>query len=128
MLFVFRKNDRDIQYFILKYNQRIIINEMITLNEVNNDGKSIYLYFNGLVGLYATYGYSAYLLSRITDAKVSYSDSMQMPVVVINAEHLEELTKELTVKSLGKGFYCLEANEAVDENAYADWAAKARKG
>ena len=101
---------------------------MITLNEVNNDGKSIYLYFNGLVGLYTAYGYSAYLLSRITDAKVSYSDSMQMPVVVINAEHLEDMTKKQTVKTQGKGFYCLEANEAVDENAYVDWASKARKG
>ena len=101
---------------------------MITLNEVNNDGKSIYLYFNGLVGLYATYGYSAYLLSRITDSKVSYSESLQMPVVVINTEHLEDLKKKLTIKTQGKGFYCLEANETLDENAYIDWAAKARKG
>ena len=104
------------------------MNEVITINEVNNDGKSIYLYFNGLIGLYAAYGFSAYLLSKVTEVKVSYSENMQMPVVVINSEHLDEVKKKLKVKTEKQGFCYLEALEQIDENAYSDWAVEVRGG
>ena len=104
------------------------MNEFITINEVNNDGKSIYLYFNGLIGLYAAYGFSAYLLSKNTEVKVSYSDNMQMPVVVINSTHLDEIKKKLVVKEHRHGFYCLAVDEPLNEDDYSDWAESARKG
>lgn len=34
--------------------------DLITLNEVQNDGKTIHLYFNTEVGLYVAYGFSAF--------------------------------------------------------------------
>ena len=102
------------------------MNEMITLNEVNNDGKSIYLYFNGLIGLYAAYGFSAYLLSKNTEVKVSYSQSMQMPVVVINSTHLDEVKKALKVKEQKQSFCCLAVDEPLKEDEYSDWAGKLR--
>ena len=34
------------------------------MNEVNNPGTEIHLYFNGYVGLYVAYGISACLLSK----------------------------------------------------------------
>lgn len=104
------------------------MNEIITKNEVMNDGRKIHLYFNGFLGLYAAYGYSAFLLSRITTVAPSYSESMQMPVVVMNATHLEEVKSQLNVVKTGKGYYCLEVEQTYDQDAYDDWGAEIRRG
>ena len=37
------------------------MNENITRNEILNDGKTIHLYFNGMIGLYVTYGLFCYV-------------------------------------------------------------------
>ncbi len=100
------------------------MNEVVTINEVNNDGKSIHLYFNGLVGLYTAYGYSAYNLSKETTVNASYSDIMQMPVVVINAAHLDELLKCLKVVKHTSGYYCFASERVFDESQYSEWTAK----
>lgn len=102
------------------------MSEVITRNEVMNDGKSIYLYFNGLIGLYAAYGFSAYLLSKNTEVKVSYSEGLQMPVVVINPTHLDEVKKALKVKIHKQGFCCLTVDEPVNESDYSIWAESVR--
>ena len=41
---------------IIKRINNIEMNDSITRNEILNDGKTIHLYFNGMVGLYVTYG------------------------------------------------------------------------
>ena len=41
---------------IIKRKNNIEMNDSITRNEILNDGKTIHLYFNGMVGLYVTYG------------------------------------------------------------------------
>ena len=40
------------------------MNENISRNEIFNDGKTIHLYFNGMIGLYVAYGISAFLLCK----------------------------------------------------------------
>ena len=102
------------------------MNEIITQNEVMNDGKSIHLYFNGMMGLYAAYGYSAFILSRKTTVSASYSDEMQMPVVVMNSAHLDEVKKDLKVVKQGKGYYCLAVEEGLDDKEYKNWACELR--
>lgn len=104
------------------------MNENITRNEIFNDGKTIHLYFNGLMGLYAAYGYSAFLLYKHTIVAASYSESMQMPVVVMNSAHLDELKKQLEIVKQGKGYYCLTVEEGVDEKEYEAWASELRLG
>lgn len=103
------------------------MNEIATYNEVKNDGKSIHLYFNGLVGLYTAYGHSAFCLSKETGAKAAYSDVMQMPVVVINPAHLEDLIKRLLVVSHKDGYYHLNVDYTINEEEYTAWANRVRK-
>ena len=99
------------------------MNEIITLNEIQNDGRYIHLYYNGLVGLYAAYGYSAYnLCKEMALDNVSYSHNLLMPVVAINTMHLEELVGRLTVTSSNNGYYCLKVDNPLDENEYSEWA------
>ena len=102
------------------------MNEEITRNEIFNDGRGIHLYFNGMIGLYVAYGISAFLLCRYAQAKPSYSEEMQMPVAVINAERYERLEKQIGLTSARENYRWLEAEEAADMEEYADWAAGVR--
>lgn len=103
------------------------MNEGVTLNEVMNDGKSIHLYFNGLVGLYVSYGISAFLLSKQTEVSPSYSQEMQMPVAVINVGHFNLLKQQLEVSKVVNNYCCLRPTVEYDENEYADWVGRIRK-
>ena len=102
------------------------MNEMITRNEVLNDGMTIHLYFNGLVGLYAAYGVSAFLLCRTVEASASYSIEMQMPVVVLNAARYEQLRQRTEVVRDVQNYRCLRTVEPMDEEKYAAWAGSLR--
>ena len=102
------------------------MNEGVTLNEVMNDGKSIHLYFNGLVGLYVSYGISAFLLSKQTEVSPSYSQEMQMPVAVINVGHFNLLKQQLEVAKAAHNYCCLRPTVEYDENEYADWVGRIR--
>ena len=104
------------------------MNENITKNEILNDGKTIHLYFNGMIGLYVAYGISAYLLCKYAKAKTSYSEDMQMPVAVINAEHYEALEKQLGLSKTFKNYRCLQVEKAYDEDEYSEWAGALRMG
>ena len=102
------------------------MSENITRNEVLNDGRTIHLYFNGMIGLYVAYGISAFLLTKYAKAKSSYSEDMQMPVAVINAEHYEELKRLLGLSKDIKNYRCLEVAETYNENEYDEWASQLR--
>lgn len=104
------------------------MNENITKNEIFNDGKTIHLYYNGMIGLYVSYGISAFLLYKYAKAKPSYSDDMQMPVAVINAEHYETLKEKLGLSKTFKNYRCLKVEIACDENEYSNWASELRMG
>lgn len=91
------------------------------MNEVENDGRTIHLYFNGVVGLYAAYGLSAFILSQLTEVKPSFSDDMQMPVVVINQARYELLKEKLIVVREARNYRCLWVEEPIDEQAYDEW-------
>lgn len=102
------------------------MSDRIVLNEVNNAGDRIHLYFNGWIGVYVAYGVSAYLLSKETVVVPSYSASMQMPVVVINSAHYDELKKKLEVLKRVENYRCLKASVAYNEKAYSEWAGDIR--
>ena len=96
------------------------------LNEVNNRGDRIHLYFNGWVGLYVAYGISAFLLSKETEVTPKYSEDMQMPVAVINAGHYDQLEPRLDVLEKVENYRCLKTTVAYDEAEYSEWAGKLR--
>ena len=102
------------------------MSDKIVLNEVNNTGDRIHLYFNGSVGLYVAYGISAFLLSKETKVTPKYSDDMQMPVVVINVGHYDQLEQRLEVLEKVENYRCLKATVAYDESEYSEWASQLR--
>ena len=51
----------------------------IKLREDENDGRSVFLYYDNMAGVYLAFGLSAYYTTMVTDPFMSYSEEMQMP-------------------------------------------------
>jgi len=96
--------------------------EAITLNEVQNDGKTIHLYFNPEVGLYVAYGFSAFFAAHIVDVIASFSEDLQMPVALLKKNDVNELRLS-TIKHQHDYhiYYRLELKHELPLDDYARW-------
>lgn len=97
--------------------------EIIRRQEENNDGQSVFLYYDGMIGLYLAYGLSAYYTTLVTNPFVSYSEEMEMPVALLKREHILYLRQSLTmVDHVLKQFYVFKLKARVGDAGYARWA------
>lgn len=98
--------------------------DLITLNEVLNSGSSIDLYQEENTGLWATYGYSAYLLipserdsvsgeffNTYADALCMYNRSRPQRLVAENPQTIEA----------NDGYYHLSTESRIDADSYRIW-------
>ena len=65
--------------------------EKIKLAEKDNDGQSLYLYYDNMVGAYLAYGLSAYYSTMVTDPYLLYSEEVEMPVALLKLEKIKFL-------------------------------------
>ena len=102
--------------------------DKITLHEVGNDGRTIFLYYDDLAGLYLAFGLSAYYSTMVTEPYMSYSDELQMPVALLRREHILYLRQGLkVVEHEMKKFYQFELRQTIGEEGYEEWARKIRE-
>ena len=95
----------------------------ITLREVENDGKSVFLYYDNMSGMYLAYGLSAYYTTMVTEPYMSYSEEMQMPVALLRREHVLYLRQSLIkVEHIVKDFYHFQLRNTIGEAGYDRWA------
>lgn len=100
----------------------------ITLHEAGNDGKTVYLYYDDLAGVYLAFGLSAYYTTMVTEPYMSYSDELQMPVALLRREHILYLRQSLNkVEHKQKEFYLFEMKHTIGEEGYDKWAQKIRE-
>ena len=76
----------------------MIDKEIITKNEAENDGKTIYLYYDDIAGMYMAFGLSAYYTTMVTDPYMSFSEAFQMPVALLRREHVLYLRQSLKIQ------------------------------
>ena len=99
----------------------------ITLQEVANDGQSIFLYYDDMAGLYLAYGLSAYYTTMVTEPYMSYSDEMQMPVAMLRREHILYLRQSLKkIDHQQHSYYKFQTRTVIGEKGYSKWAQKIR--
>lgn len=102
--------------------------EMITLQEVGNDGRTIFLYYDDLAGLYLAFGLSAYYVTLVTEPYMSYSDDMQMPVALLRREHILLLRQGFEkVSHEVRHSYRFRMRATVGDAGYDRWARKIRE-
>lgn len=100
--------------------------DLITLNEVLNNGSSIFFYQEEMSGAWVTYGYSAYLLSQMEGIQYisSFHEQMQMPCVCITNTVFVGIVRENSKAiECRDGYYLLPTIATVDEMAYQQWTA-----
>lgn len=97
--------------------------ETITLNEVQNDGKTIHLYFNTEIGLYVAYGFSAFFASHIVNVITAFSEDLMMPVALMRKPDVSELRLS-TIKHVHDYhvYYRLELKKELPLDDYVRWA------
>ena len=97
---VFNKNCKRYDFKqSIKINKNTTITIMdkntITMQEVANDGRSVFLYYDAMAGVYLAFGLSAYYTTMVTEPYMSYSEEMQMPVALLRREHINSLRQSL---------------------------------
>lgn len=98
--------------------------ELITLNEVLNNGNRIYFYEDEVLGVWRAWGYSAYHLAHMTeiDCVTSFSERMQMPYTCITAVDFRALyNKNMKSIECKDGIYSLETDKCINPDLYKDW-------
>ena len=99
----------------------------ITLHEVGNDGRTIFLYYDDLAGLYLAFGLSAYYTTMVTDPYMSYSEELQMPVALLRREHILYLRQSMKkVEHEVKKYYRFELKQTIGEEGYDKWVQRIR--
>lgn len=95
----------------------------ITLREVGNDGRSVFLYYDAMAGVYLAYGLSAYYTTMVTEPYMSYSEEMQMPVALLRREHINQMRQSLKkLEHTVKNFYRFQLRSTIGEAGYDKWA------
>lgn len=59
--------------------------ELIIQNELDNDGKTIHLYFNPEIGLYVAYGFSAFFAAHIVSVVAAFSEDLAVLALIFAA-------------------------------------------
>lgn len=95
----------------------------ITMQEVTNDGQSIFLYYDAMAGVYLAFGFSAYYTTMVTEPYMSYSEELQMPVALLRPEHILYLRQSMKkVEHEVKRYYRFQMKSVVGEAGYDRWA------
>lgn len=96
--------------------------ELISQQEAANDGQSIFLFFDNLTGVYLAFGLSAYYVTMVIEPYLSFSNEMQMPVVLLRKEHILWLRQGLhMIEHRPKEFYRFELKEYVGKDGFDRW-------
>lgn len=99
--------------------------EKILLQEGENDGQSIFLYYDETVGVYLAFGLSAYYSTMVASPYVSFSDALQMPVALLRRGHINSLRQSLVkVEHEPKCFYHFKLRTKVGDSGYERWKVK----
>ena len=101
--------------------------EGIRQRETENDGRTVYLYYNKEKQCYEAFGLSAYYADHVASPELSYSEELQMPVAVLNKQEVLDLRQSMEiVEHEAFRYYRLRARGFIGTEGYAKWVAKIR--
>lgn len=89
--------------------------------EASNDGQSVFLFYDD-EGCYKAYGHSAYYADMIANGVLYYSDSLQMPIMVLGKQAIQDLRYNMTVVEYRKHeFYRFKTKIRIGDAGYERW-------
>ena len=94
----------------------------IKLREDENDGRSVFLYYDNMAGVYLAFGLSAYYVTMVTDPFMSYSLATGMPVALLRRAQILSLRQSLTkVEHVMKSYYVFRMRTMLGVAGYDAW-------
>ena len=72
--------------------------ELIKQREAENDGQTVYLYYNTDKQCYEAFGLSAFYADHVASPELSYSEELQMPVAVLNKGDVLDLRQSMEIQ------------------------------
>ena len=95
---------------------------MIKQLETENDGQTIHLFYDEMVGMYLAFGLSAYYTTMVVEPFISYSYALEMPVVLLDSFQIKSLRQSVTkVEHQQKSYYRFQLRSKVGEAGYKRW-------
>ena len=96
--------------------------EVIKQLENTNDGQTIHLFYDEMVGAYLAFGLSAYYSTMIVEPFISYSETLKMPVALLNRLQIKFLRQSVTkMEHQQKSYYRLRLRTKVGTAGYERW-------
>ena len=96
--------------------------ELIMQQEAANDGQTINLYYDDMVGMYVAYGLSAYYATMVVSPLLSYSEALKMPVALLGRLQIKFLRQYVTkVEHQPKSYYRFRLRTKVGDAGYQRW-------
>ena len=96
--------------------------EIILAQEHNNDGQSVFLYYDAQSGGYVGFGLSAYYADMVTNAPVSFSEEFQLPMAVYGRNDILDLRQSMTMveHTIDKS-YLFRVKQHIGHEGYERW-------
>ena len=96
--------------------------ELIMQQEAANDGQTINLYYDDMVGMYVAYGLSAYYATMVVSPLLSYSEALKMPVALLGRLQIKILRQSVTkLEHQPQSYYRFRLRTKVGEAGYKRW-------
>lgn len=96
--------------------------EEIKQLETANDGQTIHLFYDDMLGVYLAYGLSAYYTTMILNPIISFSDALKMPVVLLDRLQIKFLRQSVTkLEHKPKSYYRFLLRSKVGTAGYKRW-------
>ncbi len=90
--------------------------------ESDNDGQTIHLFYDEMVGVYLAFGLSAYYTTMVVDPFMSYSNALNMPVALLNRSCINYLRQSVTkVEHQQKSYYRFQLRTKIGDAGYKRW-------
>ena len=96
--------------------------EIIKQLETANDGQTIHLFYDEMVGMYLAFGLSAYYTTMVVEPFISYSNALEMPVALLDRLQIKFLRQSVTkVEHQQKSYYRFRLRTKVGTAGYDRW-------
>ena len=96
--------------------------EVIKQLETANDGQTIHLFYDEMIGLYLAYGLSAYYTTMVLTPSLSFSNTLMMPVALLSRNNVLYLRQSVKkVEHQPQSYYRFRLRTKVGSAGYNKW-------
>lgn len=96
--------------------------ERVLEQEAVNDGQSVFLFFDDDEGCYKAFGRSAYYADMVVDARMYYSEEMDLPVMELGKQAVMDLRLNMTkMEHRAHEFYRFKTKVKIGDVGYERW-------